>query len=117
MHQSQPSEQDLLKSVLQPLLEDFQYWFSRSRSLLETEDIPFLSEEQQSDLLARVQHAQQQVSTAQMLFHATDGQVGIETSTLVPWHRLVNECWQVGMRWRSMQSTASFEDNSSDPSA
>ncbi|HEY9668852.1 MAG TPA: DUF2605 family protein, partial [Coleofasciculaceae cyanobacterium] len=40
MSQSQPSEQELLKSVLQPLLEDFQYWFSRSRSLLETEDIP-----------------------------------------------------------------------------
>ncbi|MEW6495711.1 MAG: DUF2605 domain-containing protein [Cyanobacteriota bacterium] len=117
MHQSQPSEQELLKSVLQPLLEDFQYWFSRSRSLLETEDITFLSKEQQSDLLARVQHAQQQVSTAQMLFHATDGQVGIETSTLVPWHRLVSECWQVGRLWRSTQSTDSSQDNLGDPTA
>src|ERR671932_1173585 len=101
MHQSQPSEQELLKSVLQPLLEDFQYWFSRSRSLLETEDIPFLSDQQQSDLLTRVKQAQQEVSTAQMLFDATDGQVGVETSTLVPWHHLLNECWQVGMRWRA----------------
>lgn len=116
MHQSQPSEQELLKSVLQPLLEDFQYWFSRSRSLLETEDIPFLSQEQQSDLLGRVQHAQQEVSTAQMLFKATDGQVGIETSTLVPWHRLVSECWQVAMRWRSTQSTNSSGQNLGDPS-
>lgn len=117
MHQSQPSEQELLKSVLQPLLEDFQYWFSRSRCLLETEDITFLSEEQQSDLLARVQHAQQEVSTAQMLFNATEGQVGIETSTLVPWHRLVSECWQVGRRWRSTQSTGSYQDNLGDPTA
>jgi hypothetical protein len=110
MPQPQPSEQELLKTVLQPLLDDFQYWFSRSRSLLETEDITFLSEEQQSDLLARVRKAQQEVSAAQMLFQATDGQVGVETATLIPWHRLVSECWQVGMQWRSLTSTPSVEE-------
>jgi len=114
MHQSQPSEQELLKSVLQPLLEDFQYWFSRSRSLLESEDISFLSDDQQSDLLARVRKAQQEVSTAVMLFQATDGQVGIETATLVPWHRLVSECWQVGMQWRSSSLTPPTQDSSGD---
>lgn len=114
MHQSQPSEQELLKSILQPLLEDFQYWFSRSRTLLETEEISFLSEEEQSDLLARVKKAQQEVSTAQMLFQATDGQVGIETATLVPWHGLVSECWKVGMQWRSGAPATSTEDNSDD---
>jgi hypothetical protein len=87
--------------VLQPLLEDFQYWFSRSRSLLETEDIPFLSKEQQSNLLERVETAQQEVATAQMLFNAMNGQVGIDTATLGPWHQLVSECWGVGMRWHS----------------
>jgi hypothetical protein len=117
MSQSQPSEQELLKSVLQPLLEDFQYWFSRSRSLLETEDIPFLSEEQQSDLLVRVRQAQQEVSTAQMLFQATNGQVGIETATLVPWHRLVSDCWQVGMRWHSSVSAEPRKDISGDSQA
>jgi hypothetical protein len=114
MPQPQPSEQELLKTVLQPLLEDFQYWFSRSRSLLETEDISFLSKEQQSDLLARVKLAQQEVTTAQMLFQATGGQVGIETATLVPWHRLVSECWQVGMRWRSVGSTVPLKESSDD---
>ena len=114
MLQPQPSEQELLKTALPPLLEDFQYWFSRSRSLLETERITFLSEEQQSDLLARVRIAQQEVSTAQMLFQATDGQVGVETSTLLPWHRLVSECWQVGMRWRAMASTAPEREISGD---
>lgn len=105
MPQPQPSEQELLKTVLQPLLEDFHYWFSRSRSLLENEDITFLSKEQQLELLERVKHAQQEVTTAQMLFRATNSQVGIETATLVPWHKLVGECWQVGMRWRSMGTT------------
>jgi hypothetical protein len=114
MHQSQPSEQELLKSVLQPLLEDFQYWFLRSRSLLESEDIPFLSDQQQSDLLTRVRNAQQEVSTAQMLFNATDGQVGIETATLVPWHRLVSECWQVARQWRSNSPTPPTKDIAGD---
>lgn len=104
MPQSQPSEKELLRTVLQPLLEDFQYWFSRSRSLLETEDIPFLSQEQQSSLLSRVKQSQQEVSTAVMLFQATEGEVGIEMATLMPWHHLLNECWQVGMRWRSLAS-------------
>jgi hypothetical protein len=110
MSQSQPSEQELLKSLLEPLLEDFQHWFSRSRNLLETEDIPFLSEREQADLLSRVKQAQQEVSTAQMLFRATGRQVGIETSTLIPWHRLVSECWQVGMQWRTLTASPSTSD-------
>jgi hypothetical protein len=97
-------EPELLKTVLQPLLEDFKYWFGRSRSLLETERISFLSIEQQSDLLNRVKQAQQEVSTAQMLFQATGRQVGIDMATLMPWHRLVTECWEIGMRFRSEQA-------------
>ena len=97
-------EPELLKSLLQPLLEDFQYWFGRSRSFLETERISFLGTEQQSDLLERVKQAQQEVSTAQMLFQATGGQVGIDMATLMPWHQLVTECWKVAMRFRSEHS-------------
>src|SRR3712207_1871975 len=93
-------EPELLKTLLKPLLEDFLYWFDRSRSLLEAHRISFLSPEQQAELLERVKRAQQQVRAAQMLFTATDGQVGLDTSTLMPWHQLVTECWQVGMRFR-----------------
>ncbi len=93
-------ESDLLKTLLQPLLEDFQYWFSRSHNLLETHRIDFLTDSQQVSLLERVKQAQQEVGAAQLLFQATNGQVGIETSVLVPWHQLVTECWQVGMKFR-----------------
>lgn len=98
-------EPELLKTVLQPLLEDFKYWFARSRSLLETEKIAFLSAEEQFVLLERVRQAQQEVSTAQMLFEATGGQVGIDMAALMPWHQLVTQCWKVAMRFRSDQST------------
>jgi hypothetical protein len=98
------SEPGLLKTVLQPLLEDFQYWFEQSRSLLETQNIEFLGSEGQLALLARVELAQQEVRSAQMLMEATNGQVGVETSVLVPWHQLVTECWQVAIRFRLSQS-------------
>jgi hypothetical protein len=95
-------ESELLKSLLEPLLEDFKYWFERSINLLETEEIHFLSGEDQSDLLARVKQAQQEVAAAKALFQATGGQV--ETAALMPWHRLLAECWQVSARFRSSQS-------------
>jgi len=103
MRDSNLPEPELLKTVLQPLLEDFQYWFARSRELLETEQLSFMSYQEQSDLLLRVKQAQDKVNTTKMLFAATDGQVGIEMKTLMPWHKLVTECWQVAMRSRQDQ--------------
>ncbi|MFB2838174.1 DUF2605 domain-containing protein [Floridanema evergladense] len=97
-------EPELLKSLLQPLLEDFQYWFGRSRTFLETETIPFLESQQQSDLLSRVKQAQNEVNTVQVMFLATGSQVGVETSTLFQWHQLVAECWKVAMRFRMEQA-------------
>ena len=93
-------EPDFLKTLFQPLLEDFQYWFERSRTLLESHQIDFLSREQQATLLARIQQAQQEVNTTQLLFNAMDGQTGVEMAVLAPWHQLVTECWQVGMKFR-----------------
>ncbi len=97
---SQPSEQSLLKTILQPLLADFAHWFEGSIQLLETESMGFLTVSNQNNLLARVKNAQQEVRAAQMLFNATDGQVGIEPSTMLTWHKLVGECWQVSTRFR-----------------
>lgn len=99
---------EMLKTVLEPLLEDFNYWFARSRELLETGQLSFMSHEEQSDLLLRVKQAQDELNAAKMLFTATDGQVGIEMTTLMPWHRLVTECWNVSMRSRQAQSASDF---------
>jgi len=109
MYHSRLPEPELLKSLLEPLLEDFQYWFGRSQSLLEAETIEFLGDEKQADLLARVKQAQAEVGVAQMLFSATDEQVGVEVAVLVPWHRLVTECWQVAVRFRSENAANAAE--------
>ncbi len=104
MNSANPPESELLKELLLPLLEDFQYWFSRSRQFLETEQVSFLQVEGQAVLLERVKQAQQEVSTTQMLLKLTQEQVGIESGVLMPWHQLVTECWQVATRHRAEQS-------------
>lgn len=103
MRDSNLPETELLRTVLQPLLEDFQYWFVRSRNFLENERISFMSQKEQSDLLTRVKQAQQEVNTATMMFNATDAKVGIDMATLMPWHELITECWNVSTRFRSQQ--------------
>ncbi len=102
---SQPSEQELLKTILQPLLVDFDYWFTRSQELLEREQIAFLSHVAQAELLDRVKQAQQEVSVAKLLFDAVDGQAGIEPSQMVAWHKIVTECWHVSMQLRQSKQT------------
>lgn len=110
MPPSHSSEQDLMKTILQPLLEDFDHWFNRSISLLESERISFLSESEQNELLAKVKNAVQEVSVAKMLFNATDSQVGIEPSTMLTWHKIVGECWQVATLFRQLKSAQTNQD-------
>lgn len=97
----------LIKEILEPLLEDFQYWFSRSQHLLENENISFLGEQEQADLLARVMQAQQEVSATQMMTRVLDGRAGVEMSVLAPWHQLLTECARVGMRFRAERANSS----------
>jgi Protein of unknown function (DUF2605) len=102
---SQPSEQELLQTILQPLLVDFDYWFTKSKELLEREQIAFLSNLAQAELLDQVKQAQQEVTVAKLLFQAVDGQAGIEPSQMVAWHKIVTECWHVSMQLRQSKQT------------
>jgi Protein of unknown function (DUF2605) len=91
---------ELLKTMLEPLLEDFQDWLSQAKVLLREEDLTFLENESHADLLGRVEQALQEVQVAQSLFRATGCQVGVDTGVIMNWHKLVAECWQVMMRFR-----------------
>jgi Protein of unknown function (DUF2605) len=98
---------ELLKTLLEPLLDDFKYWLGRSQTLLLNEHIEFLSVHDRTNLLVRVQQALQEVSASQSLFHATNGQAGIDTAMVIGWHKLVAECWQVMIRFRLGETHAS----------
>ncbi len=93
-------DSELLKSLLEPLLEDFQHWLGRARTLLTHEQIAFLSTDEHADLLARVEQVLQEVNVSQSLFQATGCQAGVDPAMMMQWHRLVAECWQVMIRFR-----------------
>lgn len=103
MSSERRTEKELLKSVLEPLLEDFQYWFDRSKLLLESERLTFFSPEEQTQLLAKIIRTQKEVSTVQSLFKATGGKTGIDSKLLLPWHQLVVECWNLAKKRRELK--------------
>ena len=106
MYSSNAPEPKLMEAILQPLLDDFQYWFGRSINLLESETIDFLGEHGQQDLLNRVRRAQQLVSASRSLSQATGNQAGVDMAVVMSWHKLVHECWNVGIRFRQQQAQA-----------
>jgi hypothetical protein len=97
---------ELLKTLLEPLLDDFQYWLSRAKTLLCTEEIGFLNAEAHADLLARVEQTLQEVNAAQSLFQAMGCQAGVEGEVIMGWHKLVSECWQIMIQHRLGQANA-----------
>ncbi len=103
-HGASPGETTLLAQVLSPLLDDFQYWFQRSLTLLESEPLRGTSAADQANLVARVQTAMAETQTAASLLAATQGQVGVDPAQVMTWHALVAECWMVARRHRSLAS-------------
>jgi hypothetical protein len=99
------SDSDLLKQLLSPLLDDFEYWFERSHTLLASGPTLGTAPDVQADLLGRVEQAQQAVVAARSLLNVTDGQAGVDTQVLLQWHKLVTECWQVARLHRQLQSS------------
>ncbi|MGF1458035.1 MAG: DUF2605 domain-containing protein [Leptolyngbyaceae cyanobacterium] len=88
------SEKPFMQTVLEPLLDDFDYWFSETQSLLESSKADCLAESDREDLLQELTETQQAVATARTLMLATDGNAGVDTAVVGQWHKLVNKCWQ-----------------------
>jgi hypothetical protein len=98
------SDPELLKSLLVPLLEDFEFWFERSETLLAGATLLGTAAADQAALLTRVEQAHQELRTVRSLFSLTEGQAGVDTSVLLIWHKLVTECWQVASLHRQLQA-------------
>ena len=88
-------EPDLLKTLLEPLFEDFHHWLGRTKTKLEARRLSFLTPEEQQDLLQKVTNAIAEVTAAQALFAATDGRAGVDVKVVMAWHMLVTHCWKV----------------------
>ncbi len=100
-----PDDQEMLKTILAPLLEDFSYWFERSLAALEKEQVAFMTPQEQEAFMAKIKQAQAEVSATKSLFNATDGAAGVDMKVLMPWHQLVTECWAIAQKNRQRKAS------------
>ncbi|NJM00276.1 MAG: DUF2605 domain-containing protein [Synechococcaceae cyanobacterium SM2_3_2] len=95
------SEIELMRQILEPLLEDYHYWFERSQRFLEEETLDdLLSGQEQADLMSRIQESQAELMAAESLYKLSDSEVGIDPGLMAKWHRLLMECAELGRRFR-----------------
>jgi hypothetical protein len=104
MNNTASPDPEMLKKLLEPLLDDFIYWFDRAQKLLSSQRLDFLTEDDQQKILERVEHALKEVNVAIALFRVTGHQVGVDMTTMKPWHQLLMECQAIGMRYYRNQA-------------
>lgn len=97
---SHQPEQPLVQAVLEPLLDDFQYWFSETAALLESPKAACIDMSERQALADQITEAQREVATARTLMLATEGSAGVDVSLVGKWHQLVSRCWQTARKIR-----------------
>jgi hypothetical protein len=102
-----PSDRQLLQTIIEPLLEDFIYWFNKSETMLTSQRINFLAKEEQSAMISKIQKHKQEISAAQSLFRAMNSAVIIEPSQVQKWHAAVKEYWSIAVKLRNQRTADS----------
>ncbi|MFS8854695.1 DUF2605 domain-containing protein [Synechococcus sp. H55.2] len=104
------SKAKLLREILGPLLEDYRYWFERSRRFLQEETLEFISPEAQQALLERVLAAQAELQAAEALYQLSENEVGVDPALMAKWHHLLMECAELGRRFRQIHPSSDSSD-------
>lgn len=93
-HPADQPDKPIVQEILEPLLDDFQYWFNETKSLLNSPKADCLAASDRQALTQELGEAQQAVATARTLMLATAGHAGVDMAVVGQWHRLVTKCWQ-----------------------
>mgnify|MGYP005849658181 CR=1 FL=1 len=102
---SSSAEIELMQSLLEPLLEDFRYWFTRSLDLLEKEHLSFMTADTQAEFTEKIRSIIGEVNAASSLFQVSGKQVGVDVASITSWHRALMECQAMGMQYRQSRQT------------
>ncbi|MEM6837170.1 MAG: DUF2605 domain-containing protein [Cyanobacteria bacterium P01_C01_bin.120] len=106
-------EKPVVQAILEPLLDDFQYWFGETKQLLNSPKADCLAKRDRQDLVEELTEAEQSVGTAKTLMLATGGKAGVELSVVTQWHQLVAKCWQTSRYIRQQNSDQSHRHQQS----
>ena len=95
---------DILESLLESLLADFEYWFTRGYELIEQSSDEIMTLDERQDLSARLEEGLQAVNAARSLTRAAGKPVAVSMKAMAPWHGLVTEVWGLSARLNRLQS-------------
>ena len=95
---------DILDSLLESLLTDFEYWFTRGYELIEQSSDEVMNFEERQDLSGRLEEGLQAVKAARALTRAAGKPVAVSMKAMAPWHGLVTEVWGLSARLNRLQS-------------
>ena len=95
---------DILESLLESLLTDFEYWFTRGYELIEQSSDEIMTLDERQDLSARLEEGLQAVNAARSLTRAAGKPVAVSMKAMAPWHGLVTEVWGLSARLNRLQS-------------
>ncbi len=95
------SELELMRQILDPLIQDYHYWLGRSQRFLAEENLAeLISADEKTSLLNRILEAQSELQVAESLYKLSNTEVGIDPGLMAKWHRLLMECAELGRQFR-----------------
>lgn len=95
------SELELMRQILDPLIQDYHYWLGRSQRFLSEENLTgLISTEEKTLLMNRILEAQSELQVAESLYKLSNTEVGIDPGLMAKWHRLLMDCAELGRQFR-----------------
>jgi hypothetical protein len=91
---------ELLDQLLDPLLDDFAFWFGRGRVLLEHCPDAVMPPEERAALAEELESGGKTLLAARSLRAAAPVSMALDLQAMAPWHHLVMRCWALAARLR-----------------
>ena len=89
---------ELLKSLLDSLLNDFNHWFKRGQELLTACPDSVMTRVEREAMGVRIDEGLKAITATRALVNATPAAMAISMEAMPPWHQLVTEVWVLAAR-------------------
>ena len=94
----------MLELLQNPLLADFDYWFSRGQAIIQQYPDNILSSSDRLDLGERLSEGKRSLAATRSLLKASSAPMAISMKAMAPWHGLVTEVWGLSARLNQLES-------------
>ena len=89
---------ELMSTLLESLLDDFDGWFVRGEILLSTCPGRVMAEQDRLEMAERLADARKAVAATRSLLMASEQPMAVSMDAMAPWHLLMTEVWSLSAR-------------------